>query len=78
MNVAGVLVFAVTTLLAPIFLVALFAVVTVALVEMDSYVKVSHSQMMELRVQVCIAFHALYLRITILITSHSFILSNNC
>ena len=44
MNVAGVLVFAVNMLLAPIFLVALFAVATVALVEMDSYVKVSHSQ----------------------------------
>ena len=35
--------FAVNMLLAPIYLVALIAVVTVALVEMDSYVKVSHS-----------------------------------
>ncbi len=35
--------FAVNMLLASILLVALFAVVTMALVEMDSYVKVSHS-----------------------------------
>ncbi len=45
MNVTGiVLVFAVNMLLAPIYLVALIAVVTVALWETDWYVMVSHSQ----------------------------------